>query len=224
MDTDSSGDSVKFTRDLQTSASGWAPGSCWARVSRGCSRKPPYGRARIGGGETIAATSSCSARGVHSTNRDDGRRQAADRTGKGYSATFPVNNDGVRCRDRPVDEELLVVLVRMGDRLRITSSAESPVYETTYRDSDFGSSGSWPRPVAARGDYERGTYRACNRPMTPGGPPILGRAGTTTFTSTAAWAYGVHHGLQRLSRIVARSDQRYENGESRRRPDAGVPP
>ena len=26
-------------------------------------------------------------------------------------------------------------------------------------------------------DYERGSYRACNRPMTPGGPPILGPAG-----------------------------------------------
>jgi D-amino-acid dehydrogenase len=36
-------------------------------------------------------------------------------------------------------------------------------------------------------DYDRGQYRACLRPMTPDGPPILG-LGTATSSSTAATA------------------------------------
>ena len=30
-------------------------------------------------------------------------------------------------------------------------------------------------------EYDSGTYRACNRPMTPDGPPILGPAGHDNF-------------------------------------------
>src|SRR5260370_16358329 len=97
---------------------------------------------------------------------------------KGYSATFPVKNgDGVVPRIGAVDEELLVAWCRMGDHLRMTSSAEFTGYETTYRDPDFRIirklADSLP-PDAA--DYARGTYRACNRPMTPDGPPILATA------------------------------------------------
>jgi D-amino-acid dehydrogenase len=66
----------------------------------------------------------------------------------------------------------------MGDHLRMTSSAEFTGYETSWRERDFRVIKRLAHdllPEAAA--YDRGTYRACNRPMTPDGPPILGTAG-----------------------------------------------
>jgi len=65
----------------------------------------------------------------------------------------------------------------MGDRLRMTSSAEFTGYETTWKPHDFRGIMRMARellPDAA--DYSKGSYRACNRPMTPDGPPVLGTA------------------------------------------------
>jgi D-amino-acid dehydrogenase len=97
---------------------------------------------------------------------------------KGYSATFPIKNAGKHVpRIGGVDEELLVAWCRMGDRLRMTSSAEFTGYETTYKDRDFRIIRKLAKdllPEAA--DYSKGEYRACNRPMTPDGPPVLGTA------------------------------------------------
>src|SRR2546428_539713 len=98
---------------------------------------------------------------------------------KGYSATFPIkSNGGPQMRIGAVDEELLVAWCRIGDRLRMTSSAEFTGYETTYNDHDLRlirKLASDLLPEAA--EYDKGNYRACNRPMTPDGPPILGQAG-----------------------------------------------
>jgi D-amino-acid dehydrogenase len=179
--TDASGDSVKFTRDLQTVCE--RMGTRFV-LGTGVKRLLAKGR-RIGAlasaaGETIGGDVFVLSAGVHSPQiaRTVGVRLPIA-PAKGYSATFPVKNDGGAVpRIGAVDEELLVAWCRMGDRLRITSSAEFTGYETTYRDSDF----RIIRKLAATllphaADYERGTYRACNRPMTPGGPPIVGPAG-----------------------------------------------
>ena len=97
---------------------------------------------------------------------------------KGYSATFPLRDGGARAPLLGgVDEKLLVAWCRMGDRFRLTGSAEFTGYETTYDQGDFKGILRLARelfPEAA--DYERGSFRACNRPMTPDGPPILGTA------------------------------------------------
>jgi D-amino-acid dehydrogenase len=98
---------------------------------------------------------------------------------KGYSATFPIRrNGGPEMRVGAVDEELLVAWCRIGDRLRMTSSAEFTGYETTYTEHDLRLIRKLATdllPDAA--EYDKGEYRACNRPMTPDGPPILGQAG-----------------------------------------------
>src|SRR5207249_3986 len=85
---------------------------------------------------------------------------------------------GPEMRVGAVDEELLVAWCRIGDRLRMTSSAEFTGYETTYAEHDLRLIRKLANdllPDAA--EYDKGTYRACNRPMTPDGPPILGQAG-----------------------------------------------
>ena len=94
---------------------------------------------------------------------------------KGYSSTFPLKPGGRAPAISGVDEQWLVGWSRLGDRLRLTSTAEFAGYDWGWTPRDFNNSLRLARdlfPEAA--DYERGEYRACLRPMTPGGPPILG--------------------------------------------------
>lgn len=94
---------------------------------------------------------------------------------KGYSSTFPLAAGGLAPTIPGVDEQWLVGWSRLGDRLRLTSTAEFAGYDWSWTPRDFNNILRLARdlfPGAA--DYERGEYRACLRPMTPDGPPILG--------------------------------------------------
>ena len=136
--------------------------------------------ATLDGGDSLEAEVFVLSAGVHSPSiaRTAGVRLPIA-PAKGYSATFPIKrNGGSEMRVGAVDEELLVAWCRLGDRLRMTSSAEFTGYETTYTEHDLRlirKLASDLLPEAA--EYDQGTYRACNRPMTPDGPPILGTAG-----------------------------------------------
>ena len=73
------------------------------------------------------------------------------------------------------DEQWLVGWSRLGDRLRLTSTAEFAGYDWGWTPRDFNNILRLARDLFAdAADYERGQYRACLRPMTPDGPPILG--------------------------------------------------
>jgi len=94
---------------------------------------------------------------------------------KGYSSTFPLKSGGLAPTIPGVDEQWLVGWSRLGDRLRLTSTAEFAGYDWGWMPRDFNNILRLARdlfPDAA--DYDRGQYRACLRPMTPDGPPILG--------------------------------------------------
>jgi D-amino-acid dehydrogenase len=94
---------------------------------------------------------------------------------KGYSSTFPLKPGGRAPMVPGVDEKWLVGWSRLGDRLRLTSTAEFAGYDWGWTPRDFNNILKLARdlfPEAA--DYDRGEYRACLRPMTPDGPPILG--------------------------------------------------
>jgi D-amino-acid dehydrogenase len=96
---------------------------------------------------------------------------------KGYSSTFPLRPAGLAPTVPGVDEQWLVGWSRLGDRLRLTSTAEFTGYEWGWTPRDFNNILRLARdlfPDAA--DYNQGQYRACLRPMTPDGPPILGLA------------------------------------------------
>jgi D-amino-acid dehydrogenase len=94
---------------------------------------------------------------------------------KGYSSTFPLR-PGVRAPIIPgVDERWLVAWSRLGDRLRLTSTAEFAGYDWGWTPRDFNNILRFARDVFPEAvDFDRGEYRACLRPMTPDGPPILG--------------------------------------------------
>jgi D-amino-acid dehydrogenase len=96
---------------------------------------------------------------------------------KGYSVTFPLKAGGLAPTVPGVDEQWLVGWSRLGDSLRMTSTAEFAGYDWSWTPRDFGNI----KRLAAdlfpdAGEYGQGRYRACLRPLTPDGPPILGLA------------------------------------------------
>jgi D-amino-acid dehydrogenase len=96
---------------------------------------------------------------------------------KGYSVTIPVEaaNRARAPRIGGVDEDNLVAYVRMGERLRITATAEFAGYDLSHRPSDFRHMLAAARDLFPEGcAFDRPSYRACLRPMTPDGAPIFG--------------------------------------------------
>ncbi|WP_377811052.1 D-amino acid dehydrogenase [Azospirillum sp. A29] len=95
---------------------------------------------------------------------------------KGYSVTVPVAGRNNTPRIGGVDEENLVAYAPMGDRLRITATADFAGYDKRHSPADFQAMLAAARdlfPDAA--DYSRPSYWAGLRPMTPEGTPIFGR-------------------------------------------------
>src|SRR5213076_1920242 len=166
--TDSSGDSVKFTRRLQAACERMGSKFLFGRgVVKLAASGGKVRTALLDGGDALGADVFVLSAGVHSPKiaRTVGVRLPIA-PAKGYSATFPIrSNGGPQMRIGAVDEELLVAWCRIGDRLRMTSSAEFTGYETTYNDHDL----RLIRKLAGdllpdAADYDRGTYRACYRP------------------------------------------------------------
>ena len=95
---------------------------------------------------------------------------------KGYSVTLPVGGRNSAPEVGGVDENNLVAWCKMGDRFRLTATAEFTGYDTAHRPGDFTGMLSTAQdlfPQAA--DYTKPSYWACLRPMTPEGTPIFGR-------------------------------------------------
>lgn len=96
---------------------------------------------------------------------------------KGYSVTLPIGG-----RDTPpgiggVDEDNLVAYARFGDRLRLTATAEFAGYDTSHKPSDYNTMLAAARDLFPDGgDYDRPSYWAGLRPMTPEGTPRFGLA------------------------------------------------
>jgi D-amino-acid dehydrogenase len=94
---------------------------------------------------------------------------------KGYSATLPTEGGPGVPYVGGVDEANLVAYCRMGDRLRLTATADFAGYDTAHRPADFTQMLGVARDLFPRGGaYDKPDYWACLRPMTPDGPPILG--------------------------------------------------
>lgn len=95
---------------------------------------------------------------------------------KGYSLTADVTDAAAAPTVCGVDEKTLVAWSRFGDELRVSSTAEFDGYGRDYTREDFGNIFAMAKelfPGAA--DWEKAQMRSCLRPMTPDGPPIIGR-------------------------------------------------
>lgn len=95
---------------------------------------------------------------------------------KGYSLTVDITDDKAAPTFGGVDEATLVAWSRMGSTLRISSTAEFDGYSRQFDPDDFANIFAMASdlfPGAA--DWSTAQLRSCLRPMTPDGPPIIGR-------------------------------------------------
>jgi D-amino-acid dehydrogenase len=96
---------------------------------------------------------------------------------KGYSLTVPITDPAGAPESTVMDEYHKVAITRLGDRIRVGGMAELDGYSTTLHPrrretlehvvTDFYGDG---------GDARAGSFWAGHRPMTPDGPPVIGRA------------------------------------------------
>ena len=95
---------------------------------------------------------------------------------KGYSVTVPVGRSNLSPKIGMVDEDHLVAFCPMGERLRITSTAEFSGYDKSHSAKDFRAMFNVARDLFPGGDYSRPEHWAGLRPMTPTTVPIFGFA------------------------------------------------
>ena len=105
---------------------------------------------------------------------------------KGYSVTLPTDNAHLLPRYGGVDEDNLLAYCPMGNRLRITATAEIGSYSTHHRPSDFRVMLAKTRDLMPRAaDFSKPDYWAGLRPMTPTGLPLIGRTrGSNVWLNT----------------------------------------
>lgn len=94
---------------------------------------------------------------------------------KGYSLTLPIRDPAAAPTIGGVDELNLVAFSRLGDRLRLTGTADFAGYDTEFEAHHFTHMLKVARELFPQGGaYDQPSYWACLRPMTPDGPPIIG--------------------------------------------------
>jgi D-amino-acid dehydrogenase len=94
---------------------------------------------------------------------------------KGYSLTLPIGGNHVAPTVGAVDEDNLIAYSRLGDRLRVTATADFAGYDASHSPGDFAVMTRKIQDILPGGaDYTRPKYWAGLRPMTPEGTPVVG--------------------------------------------------
>ncbi len=94
---------------------------------------------------------------------------------KGYSLTFPTTGSNLAPVVGGVDEDNLIAYSRLGDRLRVTATAEFAGYDDSHKPADFKVMFGKIKQLLPNGvDYDKPSYWAGLRPMTPDGTPYIG--------------------------------------------------
>ena len=94
---------------------------------------------------------------------------------KGFSITAPIINDEMVPGPGFDDTERLVAMSKLGNRMRIASSAVFDGFDESHEPKDFHAILKLAREVFPdAADYDKAEYWAGLRPMTPSSKPILG--------------------------------------------------
>lgn len=122
---------------------------------------------------------------------------------KGYSVTVPIAGRNNPPTIGGVDEENLVAYCPMGDRIRVTATAEFSGYNRTHSPKDFRHMMNVVNELFPDGaDYSKPDYWAGLRPMTPEGSPIFGRGKQKNFwynTGLGHMGWTMSHGGARIT-------------------------
>jgi D-amino-acid dehydrogenase len=96
---------------------------------------------------------------------------------KGYSLTLPIADAGAAPQSTVMDETHKVAITRLGNRVRVGGTAELAGYDLALRQSrrdtlDHVVSDLFPEA----GDLSQAAFWTGLRPMTPDGPPVIGKS------------------------------------------------
>ena len=135
---------------------------------------------------------------------------------KGYSMTIPVAGHNNPPAIGGVDEENLVAYCPMGDRLRLTATAEFSGYSNAHTPSDFRHMIKVAKTLfPSGGDFSQATYWAGLRPMTPEGTPIFGQG---RHDEPLVQHRSGAHGLDHVPRLGADHRRPHRRQGARHRP------
>jgi D-amino-acid dehydrogenase len=96
---------------------------------------------------------------------------------KGYALTVPVDGHNGAPSLCGVDEKYLIAWSRLGDRMRVTATADFAGFDRSLSERDFAHMlATIRRLFPDAGSYEKASRWAGLRPMTPKGTPMLGHS------------------------------------------------
>lgn len=94
---------------------------------------------------------------------------------KGYALTVPVDGHNGAPSLCGVDEKYLIAWSRLGDRMRVTATADFAGFDRSLNERDFAHmTATIRRLFPDAGSYEKASRWAGLRPMTPKGTPMIG--------------------------------------------------
>jgi D-amino-acid dehydrogenase len=94
---------------------------------------------------------------------------------KGYALTVPVDGHNGAPSLCGVDEKYLIAWSRLGDRMRVTATADFAGFDRSLSERDFAHMLATIRKLFPdAGSYDKASRWAGLRPMTPKGTPMLG--------------------------------------------------
>lgn len=96
---------------------------------------------------------------------------------KGYAATIPIEDETKGPTMGGADEDRLIGYSRLGNRLRISSTAEFTGFDRSYKSSDFAAMFKTAHELFPGAfDEKKAELWAGLRPMMPNSVPVIGRA------------------------------------------------
>jgi D-amino-acid dehydrogenase len=97
---------------------------------------------------------------------------------KGYSLTLPVASDADAPQSTVMDETFKVAVTRLGNRVRVGGTAELAGYSLKLREARRQTLNHVVTDLFPHaGDVGQASFWTGLRPMTPDGPPIIGKSG-----------------------------------------------
>lgn len=97
---------------------------------------------------------------------------------KGYSLTLPISDEGGAPQSTVMDETFKVAVTRLGNRVRVGGTAELTGYNLKLRESRRQTLNHVVTDLFPRaGDVSKASFWTGLRPMTPDGPPVIGKSG-----------------------------------------------
>ncbi|MEM7292896.1 MAG: D-amino acid dehydrogenase [Pseudomonadota bacterium] len=96
---------------------------------------------------------------------------------KGYTATLPLSESDLAPQVGIIDEDNLVAFAHLGNRFRVGGEAEFAGFDTTYTADRFRKVFAVTRDLfPGVGNFDEARLWACLRPVSAGGPPIVGES------------------------------------------------